>query len=89
MVLEENPCIVKLANSWLTMNPRGGPTPDKPDISAVNYEPGNTVSSFMNLRVANIQACYEEWSAKGAEFVTLRSTGVLRSAATCGIPTAT
>ena len=34
VVLEENPCIVKLANSWLLMNPGGPPTPDKPDISA-------------------------------------------------------
>jgi len=25
---------------------------------------------FMNLRVADIQACYEESKAKGAEFVT-------------------
>jgi hypothetical protein len=24
----------------------------------------------MNLRVANIQTCYEEWKTKGAEFVT-------------------
>jgi catechol 2,3-dioxygenase-like lactoylglutathione lyase family enzyme len=70
VVLEENPCMVKLANSWLIMNPGGGPTPDKPDISVVDYEPGNTVSSFLNLRVANIQECYEQWSAKGAEFVT-------------------
>ena len=51
-------------------NPGGRPTPDKPDISVVDYEPGNTVSTFMNLRVADIQACYEQWSAKGAEFVT-------------------
>jgi catechol 2,3-dioxygenase-like lactoylglutathione lyase family enzyme len=70
VVLEENPCMVKLANSWLIMNPGGGPTPDKPDISVVDHEPGNTVSSFMNLRVANIEECYEQWSAKGAEFVT-------------------
>ena len=70
VVLEENPCIVKLANSWLIMNPGGGPTPDKPSISVVDYEPGNTVSSFMNLRVADIQACYELWSSRGAEFVT-------------------
>jgi predicted enzyme related to lactoylglutathione lyase len=52
------------------MNPGGGPTPDKPDIAVVDHEPGNTVSSFMNLRVADIQECYERWSAKGAEFVT-------------------
>ncbi|HUA03164.1 MAG TPA: VOC family protein, partial [Solirubrobacteraceae bacterium] len=68
VVLEENPCIVKLANSWVLMNPGGPPTPDKPDITVVDYEPGNTVSTFMNLRVADIQACYEQWSAKGAEF---------------------
>jgi predicted enzyme related to lactoylglutathione lyase len=70
VVLEENPCIVKLANSWVIMNPGGPPSPDKPDISVVDYKAGNTVSTFMNLRVADIQACYEEWSTKGAEFVT-------------------
>jgi catechol 2,3-dioxygenase-like lactoylglutathione lyase family enzyme len=70
VVLEENPCIVKLANSWVLMNPGGPPTPDKPDISVVNNEAANTVSSFMNLRVADIEACYQQWSAKGAEFVT-------------------
>ena len=62
--------IVKLSNSSIIMNPGGPPTPDKPDISVVNYEPSNTTSMFMNLRVANIQACYEEWKGKGAQFVT-------------------
>ena len=47
VVLEENPCIIKLSNSWLIMNPGGGLTPDKPDISVVNDEPGNTISSFI------------------------------------------
>jgi catechol 2,3-dioxygenase-like lactoylglutathione lyase family enzyme len=70
VVLEENPCIVQLSNSWVIMNPGGGPTPDKPEISVVDYEFDNTISTFMNLRVADIQACYEEWSSKGAEFVT-------------------
>ena len=65
VVLEENPCMVKLANSWVIMNPGGGPTPDKPDISVVNYEPGDTVSIFMNLRVADIQACYESGARRG------------------------
>ena len=37
---EENPCMIKLSNSWVIMNPGGGPTPDKPDISVVDYEPG-------------------------------------------------
>jgi catechol 2,3-dioxygenase-like lactoylglutathione lyase family enzyme len=70
VVLAENPCIVKLSNSWILMNPGGPPTPDKPGISVVNYEPGDTTSIFLNLRVADIQACYEAWREKGAEFVT-------------------
>ena len=45
--------------------PGGPPTPDKPDISVVDYQHGDTTSIFLNLRVADIQACYEEWQAKG------------------------
>jgi catechol 2,3-dioxygenase-like lactoylglutathione lyase family enzyme len=70
VVLDENPCIVKLSNSWIIMNPGGPPTPDKPEISVVDYQPGHTTSIFLNLRVADIRTCYEEWKAKGAEFVT-------------------
>ena len=70
LVLEENPCIIKLANSWIIMNPGGPPTPDKPGITVANYEPGNTTSIFLNLRVADIDACYREWSARGATFLT-------------------
>src|SRR2546421_7268837 len=66
VVLEENPCIIQLANSWVIMNPGGGPTPDKPNISLADYEPSDVVSSFMNLRVADIKACYAEWTSKGA-----------------------
>jgi catechol 2,3-dioxygenase-like lactoylglutathione lyase family enzyme len=70
VVLAENPCIIRLANSWIIMNPGGPPTPDKPDISVVNYEPGDTTSMFLNLRVADIADCYERWRARGAEFLT-------------------
>jgi hypothetical protein len=28
------------------------------------------ISSFMNIRVADIQACYELWKSRGAEFIT-------------------
>lgn len=70
VVLEENPCTIKLANSWIIMNPGGGPTPDKPDVVLRAPDDPHVVSSFMNLRVADIQACYTDWSAKGAEFLT-------------------
>jgi catechol 2,3-dioxygenase-like lactoylglutathione lyase family enzyme len=70
VVLEENPCIVKLANSWILMNPGGGPTPDKPDITVVDYEADDTTSIFLNLRVADIADCYRRWSERGATFLT-------------------
>jgi len=54
VVLEENPCMVKLSNSWIIMNPGGPPTPDKLGITVVDYEPGDTTSIFLNLRVADI-----------------------------------
>jgi catechol 2,3-dioxygenase-like lactoylglutathione lyase family enzyme len=70
VVLEGEPTIVQLANSWVIINVGGGPTEDKPEV--VLDVPGdpNRVSAFLNIRVADIQACYEEWSSKGAEFLT-------------------
>jgi Family of unknown function (DUF5996) len=43
--------IVKVANSWVIMNPGGGPTSDKPDITLTAPEPGDPISSFLNVRV--------------------------------------
>ncbi|MFE9063405.1 VOC family protein [Streptomyces violaceusniger] len=70
VVLEENPAIVRVANSWIIMNPGGGPTPDKPEVTLVPPENGATVSSFLNVRVADIGAFYADAKAKGAEFLT-------------------
>ena len=66
----ENPCIIKLANSWIILNSGGGPTPDKPDVTLEPPRDPTRVSSFLNLRVADIRARYDEWEAKGAEFIT-------------------
>ena len=66
----ENPCIIKLANSWIILNSGGGPTPDKPDVTLEPPRDPTRVSSFLNLRVADIRARYDEWKAKGAEFIT-------------------
>ncbi|GAA2804086.1 VOC family protein [Saccharopolyspora taberi] len=70
VVLAENPAIVKVANSWIIMNPGGGPTPDKPGITLEPPDRPSTVSAFMNVRVADIAAFYAEARRKGAEFVT-------------------
>jgi catechol 2,3-dioxygenase-like lactoylglutathione lyase family enzyme len=61
---------IQIANTWLIVNVGGGPTPDKPSVTlSVPSEP-DSVSSFMNIRVADIQACYELWRKRGAEFIT-------------------
>jgi hypothetical protein len=54
----------------VTINVGGGLTDDKPDV--VLEPPGDLTraSAFLNLRVADIQAVYQDWSAKGAEFLT-------------------
>jgi lactoylglutathione lyase len=70
VVLERDPVIMKIANSWLILNVGGGPTDDKPAVTlAPPADPGHT-SAFLNLRVADIAKAYAEWSARGADFLT-------------------
>ena len=69
-VLEGEPAIVQLANGWVTINVAGGPTEDKPEIVLETPPDPNRVSAFLNIRVADIAAVYEAWSARGAEFLT-------------------
>ena len=70
VVWAENPAMVKVANGWIIMNPGGGPTPDKPDVTLAPPEPGNPVSAFLNVRVADIASFYADALAKGAQFLT-------------------
>jgi catechol 2,3-dioxygenase-like lactoylglutathione lyase family enzyme len=69
-VLEGEPSIVALANGWITINVGGGPTDDKPAVTLEPPSDPDHVSSFLNVRVADIKAIYEQWSARGAEFLT-------------------
>ncbi len=61
---------VALANTWIIMNFGGGPTDDKPTVTLETPPDPDRVSSFLNIRVADIQSVYEEWRARGAEFLT-------------------
>ena len=63
------PGYIQIANTWLIVNFGGGPTPDKPTVTLSVPDP-NHINSFMNFRVADIQACYELWKSRGAEFIT-------------------
>lgn len=64
------PSFVALANSWIIINAGGRPTDDKPTVTLETPPDPNRVSSFLNIRVADIQAVYAAWSARGAEFLT-------------------
>lgn len=69
-LLEGEPTIVALATSWIIINVGGPPTEDKPTITLESPRDPTHVSSFLNIRVADIQAVYNDWSARGAEFLT-------------------
>jgi catechol 2,3-dioxygenase-like lactoylglutathione lyase family enzyme len=64
------PGYIQIANIWMIINVGGGPTPDKPTVVLRVPPDPDQVSSFMNIRVADIQACYELWKSRGAEFIT-------------------
>jgi catechol 2,3-dioxygenase-like lactoylglutathione lyase family enzyme len=70
VVMEGEPTILQVANSWVIINVGGGPTEDKPEVVLDVPDDPNRVSAFLNIRVADIQARYEEWTGKGAEFLT-------------------
>ena len=84
-VMEGEPSIVALANGWIIINVGGGPTEDKPTVTLETPPDPDRTSSFLNIRVSDIQAVYEEWSARGAEFLTRLRTAGARSAATVAI----
>ena len=70
VVLERDPVILRVANSWLILNVGGGPTDDKPTVTLATPADPDRTTAFLNVRVADIHAAYAEWSAKGAEFLT-------------------
>jgi catechol 2,3-dioxygenase-like lactoylglutathione lyase family enzyme len=64
------PAYIQLANTWLIVNVGGGPTPDKPTVVLDVPADPDRISSFMNLRVADIRGCYDLWRSRGAHFIT-------------------
>ena len=70
VLFERDPVMMRVANSWLILNEGGGPTDDKPTVTLETPRDPNRTSAFLNVRVGNIQKIYEDWSAKGVEFLT-------------------
>jgi catechol 2,3-dioxygenase-like lactoylglutathione lyase family enzyme len=69
-VRDGEPSMVALANAWVIINVGGGPTDDKPAVTLETPSDPDRVSSFLNIRVADIAAVHADWSARGAEFLT-------------------
>jgi catechol 2,3-dioxygenase-like lactoylglutathione lyase family enzyme len=65
-----DPACVQIANTWLILNTGGGPTDDKPKVILETPPKLDRVNSFMNIRVADIHACYKLWKSRGATFLT-------------------
>lgn len=74
VLVERDPVIMKVANTWLILNGGGGPTDDKPAVTLATPGDQDRVSAFLNVRVADIARTYQEWSAKGANFLTVPKT---------------
>jgi catechol 2,3-dioxygenase-like lactoylglutathione lyase family enzyme len=55
---------------FIVINTGGGPTDDKPTVILETPRDPDRVSSFLNIRVKDIEAVYAEWSARGAQFLT-------------------
>jgi catechol 2,3-dioxygenase-like lactoylglutathione lyase family enzyme len=70
VLLAGEPTIVALANSWIIINRGGPPTNDKPTVTLEPPPDPDRVSSFLNIRVADIHSVYDQWRSRGAEFLT-------------------
>lgn len=70
VVREGEPTFLRLGNIWLTINRGGGPTDDKPEVTAALPRDENILSNFLNLRVTDIRRYYDLWSSRGAKFIT-------------------
>ncbi len=91
LIKPADPCYIKVENTWIILNGGGGPTPYKPEVVLETPPDLDRVSSFLNLHVVGIRACYKEWGDKRAFFLTepLPNPDGWEWRATCVIPTAT
>ena len=70
VIFGPEPTYVELSNAIIIINVGGGPTDDKPTVTLETPQEPDRVSSFLNIRVADIAAVHAEWSARGAQFLT-------------------
>lgn len=70
-VLVGESATLRLANSWLVLDTKGGgPTDDKPNVVSRRPQSRNIINSVLNVYVADIEAFYKLWLSRGSEFLT-------------------
>jgi lactoylglutathione lyase len=70
-VLPEGPMVIlRFHNTWLILSTEDGPTDDRPGIAAIAPNDTTTITSALNLRVADVYEFHELWRSRGAEFLT-------------------
>jgi catechol 2,3-dioxygenase-like lactoylglutathione lyase family enzyme len=70
VIRQRDPAVVRLSNSWIVINSGGGPTDDKPDVTAAPPQNSHVLTSILNIRVADVWSIYRDWKSRGAEFLT-------------------
>lgn len=70
VIRERDPAVVRLSNSWIVIDSRGGPTDDKPEVIAAPPQSSHVLTSILNIRVADVWSMYRNWRARGAEFLS-------------------
>ena len=55
LIRSGEPSYVALANSWILINVGGGPTDDKPSVTLETPPDPDRTSSFLNIRVSDIE----------------------------------
>ena len=73
------PTNIALSNSFIVISVGGGPTDDKPSVTLETPPDPDRVSSFLNIRVKDIEAVYAEWTARGANFLNAAETARVRN----------
>lgn len=70
VVRDGTPTMIRIANTWLILNVGGGPTDDKPGVTALPPTSDSILTAALNFRVADVRACYQLWKTRGAQFLT-------------------
>ena len=91
VIKPDNPCYIKLANTWLILNPGGGPTLDKPEALLETPSDLNRVNmaSLICVSPTSGPATTMGRQRSALSYRAIRTITAGNGAATCVIPTAT